>query len=88
MGGGKTGASRGGKWRSHSGETRDGFAAWTPTLRTAPEISPRGEIPPAFKVGDSRTEKPKKVSPSYLQVKDVILRVQVDAHRLLLDGHD
>lgn len=25
---------------------------------------------------------------SHLQVKDVILRVQVDAHGLLLDGHD
>lgn len=47
MSGGKTGASRGGSWQSRSGETRDGFAAWTPTLRRAPETSP-GEIPPAW----------------------------------------
>lgn len=44
--GGKAGASRGGTWQSRSGETRDGAAAWTPILRTAPGIS-SGGIPPA-----------------------------------------
>lgn len=86
---GKAGASRGDTWRSHSVETRDGAAAWTPTPQTGPEISPgRPHVQCDNRNSTNPPPHPPTEATSHLQVKDVILGVQVDAHGLLLDGHD
>lgn len=88
---GEAGVSLGGKRRSRSDGKGGGSSAWRPTLQTARQTSPKAGGGGEKQMKEMQAVLGRRwnsIERLYLQMEDVILGIQVDAHGFLLDGHD